>query len=220
MKSRQQLHKLGESLWLGNITRCLLRSTTLKRCVLVVSTLVIAAGFQVKSQSNRSFNGFDLVDKTGNIRKPADFRDFYQILGTYVVLNQKVTTAGESAKGDEMHMTYASPGTAEYYRKNGKFADGTVMVKEVLGTDHAQLTTGNANWASGTQVWFVMIKDEKNRYPNNPLWGDGWGWALFKSDAPDKQVAVDYKKDCIGCHIPAKSTDWVYIQGYPVLAAK
>jgi hypothetical protein len=47
-----------------------------------------------------------------------------------------------------------------------------------------------------------MIKDEKGRYPGNPLWGDGWGWALYKSDAPDKQIATDYKKDCLGCHIP------------------
>ena len=119
-----------------------------------------------------------------------------------------------------MHLTYASPGTAEYYRKTGKYADGTVLVKEVFGTEHARMTTGDAHWASGTKVWFVMIKDEKGRYPGNSLWGDGWGWALFKSDAPDKQVATDHKKDCLGCHIPAKATDWVYIQGYPVLKSK
>jgi hypothetical protein len=172
------------------------------------------------AQSNRSFNGFDLVDKTGNIRKPADFRDLYQILGTFVVLDPKVTMTGGPGKGHEMHMTYASPGTAEYYRKNGKFADGTVLVKEVLGTDHAQMTTGDAHWASKIKQWFVMIKDDKKRYPDNPLWGDGWGWALFKSDAPDKQVSVNYQKDCIGCHIPARATDWIYIQGYPVLAVK
>ena len=28
-----------------------------------------------------------------------------------------------------------------------------------------------------------MIKDAKRRYPRNPLWGDGWEWALFKGDA-------------------------------------
>ena len=123
-------------------------------------------------------------------------------------------------KGTDIHYAYASPGTAEYYRKNGKFPDGAVLVKEVFGTDHSTLTTGDAHWASGTKVWFVIIKDEKRRYPGNPLWGDGWGWALFKSDAPDKQVATDYKKDCLGCHIPAKATDWIYVQGYPVLAAK
>src|SRR4029077_7994133 len=116
--------------------------------------------------------------------------------------------------------TYASLGAAQYYRKNGKFADGTVLVKEVFGTDHGSLTTGEVHWAKATKVWFVMIKDDKGRYPGNPLWGDGWGWALFKADAPDKQVATNYKKDCLGCHVPAKTTDWVYIQGYPVLSSK
>jgi len=178
----------------------------------VLLTLIILAGHeQPKPQTNNGHNGFDLVDETGNIRKPSDVRDRFQSLGTYMVLDPK---------GNQMHATYASPGSAESYRKTGKFPDGTVLVKEVFGTDHAQMTTGDVHWASGTKVWFVMIKDEKGRYSNNPLWGDGWGWALFKSDAPDKQVATDYKKDCLGCHIPARGTDWVYLQGYPVLASK
>src|SRR5215472_10533101 len=90
----------------------------------------------IHSQNNGAANGFDLVDKMGNIRKPADVRDLYQLLGTYTV--ELVPT------GEEMHVTYASPGTAEYYRKNGKFADGTVLVKEVFGTDHGNRTTGDA----------------------------------------------------------------------------
>jgi hypothetical protein len=179
----------------------------------ILLALIILAGYQqVKSQTSSTYNGFDLVDKTGNIRKPTDFRDLYQALGVYTPVDLNNNT--------EMHYTYASPGTAEYYRKNGKFADGTVLVKEVFATDHAQLTTGDAHWATKTKVWFVMIKDEKGRYSGNPLWGDGWGWALFKSDAPDKQVATDFKKDCLGCHIPAQKADWVYVQGYPVLVSK
>ena len=180
--------------------------------VIVLAFVIVFSYDEVKSQGTTSYSGFDLVDKTGNIRKPADYRDHYQALGTFEVVD---------FNGDhQMHYTYASPGTAEYYRKNKKFADGTVLLKEVFATDHAQLTTGDAHWASGIKVWFVMVKDEKGRYPGNPLWGDGWGWALYKSDAPDKQVAVNYKKDCLGCHVPAEATDWVYIQGYPVLAAK
>jgi hypothetical protein len=179
---------------------------------MVALMLVIAAGYQqLKSQSNGSYNGFDLVDTTGNIRKPSGYRDHFQALGTWTVLD---------AKGDQMHMVYASPGAAAHYRTTGKFADGTVLVKEIFGTAHAQMTTGDAHWATGIKVWFVMIKDEQGRYPGKPLWGDGWGWALFKSDAPDKQVAVNYTKDCLGCHIPAKATDWIYVQGYPVLSTK
>jgi hypothetical protein len=183
------------------------------RISIAVLALVIVLSYDgVKSQDTTSYSGFDLVDKMGNIRKPEDYRDLYRALGTFAVT---------ASNGDtEMHYTYASPGAAEYYRKNKKFADGTVLVKEVFATDHAQMTTGDAHWASAIKVWFVLIKDEKGRYPGNPLWGNGWGWALFKSDAPDKQVATNYKKDCLGCHVPAKATDWIYVQGYPVLAAK
>jgi hypothetical protein len=175
----------------------------------IVVLAILALGQPAKPQAKNSFDGFALVDKSGNTRKPTDYRDLYQTLGTYLVLDPK--------GGDQMHLTYASPGAADYYRRNKKFADGTVLVKEVFGTDHAQMTTGDAHWAKDTKVWFVLIKDSKDRYPHNPLWGDGWGWALFKSDAPDKQVATDYKKDCLGCHIPAKADDWIYVKGYPVL---
>jgi hypothetical protein len=180
--------------------------------LLIVSLALLMGQQPINSQTMGSHNGFDLVDKTGNIRKPADVRDLYQSLGVYTPVDLNNNT--------EMHYTYASPGTAEYYRKNGKFADGTVLVKEVFATDHAQMTTGDAHWATNTKVWFVMIKDDKGRFPGNPLWGNGWGWALFKADAPDKQVATNFKKDCLGCHLPAQSTDWVYVQGYPVLKSK
>ena len=63
-----------------------------------------------------------------------------------------------------MHLTYATPGTAEYYRQNRKFPDGAVLVKEINGTDHAQMTTGDAHWATGIKQWFVLIKDEKHAF--------------------------------------------------------
>src|SRR6478609_2818187 len=93
---------------------------------LLVALAVLTSQQPVRSQNMGSANGFDLVDKTGNIRKPADFRDLYQELGVYTPVDLNNNT--------EMHYTYASPGTAEYYRKTGKFADGTVLVKEVFAT--------------------------------------------------------------------------------------
>ena len=196
----------------GGVTEAITIALMAYRILAVFLVVVILVGYQqVKSQNNSSnFNGLDLVDKDGNIRRPADVRDTYQALGTFSVVDLNGDT--------ELHYTYASPGTAEYYRKNGKFAEGTVLVKEVFATDHGQMTTGEAHWASGTKVWFVMIKDEKGQ--GNALWGYGWRWALFKSDAPDKQVATSFKKDCRGCHVPAKATEWVYVQGYPVLKSK
>jgi hypothetical protein len=180
---------------------------------LVILSLVVFGVFRAATAQNKgSFDGFRLVDKTGNITKPPDYRDTYQMLGSWTVLDPK---------GNEMHYTYASPGTADYYRHNKKFADGTVLVKEIHGTAAGQMTTGNVDWATDPpKVWFVMIKDSKGRFPNNPLWGNGWGWALFKVDAPDKQVATDFNKDCLGCHIPAEADDWIYVKGYPPLHSK
>ena len=82
-------------------------------------------------------------------------------------------------------------------------------------------TTGaNVSYATADlKQWFVMIKDNKGRFTDNPLWGDGWGWALFKPTDKTTNVATDYKSDCMGCHIPAKDTDWVYVEAYPTLVA-
>jgi hypothetical protein len=186
-----------------------MRFSTARSTILGIVIFSMLGGQSLVDGQNRTrYDGFHLVDKTGNIGMPSNYRDTFQMMGAYAVVDPK---------GNELHYSYASPGAIDSYRRNGKFADGSVLVKEVYGTEHAQLTTGNANWASNIKVWFVLIKDSKGRYPNSPLWGDGWGWALFKSDAPGKQVATDYKKDCFSCHIPAKADDWIYVKGYPVL---
>ncbi len=94
--------------------------------IVAAMILVLALGSQTaQAQSRDSFEGLRLVDKNGNIQKPEDYRDLFQTLGTYFVLDPK--------GGDQMHLTYASPGAADYYRRNKKFADGTVLVKEVFG---------------------------------------------------------------------------------------
>lgn len=81
-----------------------------------IASLILAVGLStghqpINSQTTGGQNGFDLVDKAGSIRKPADVRDFYQLLGTY--------TVELDPKGEEMHVTYASPGAAQYYEKTG-----------------------------------------------------------------------------------------------------
>ena len=105
------------------------------RIGIAVLAILVPGNQPARPQASNSFNGFALVDQSGNIRNPADFRDLYQTPGTYVVLDPK--------GGDQMHLTYASPGAADYYRRNRKFADGTVLGKEVFGTEHAPTTTGD-----------------------------------------------------------------------------
>ena len=91
-------------------------------------------------------------------------------------------------------------------------------MKDVMTVGSEKLTTGQSTWSKNIKIWFVMVKDSKHRFPNNDLWGDGWGWALFEAKNPNKNVATDYSTDCRLCHVPAKKNDWIYVRGYPVLS--
>jgi hypothetical protein len=150
------------------------------------------------------------VDAHGTISLPENFRTSMVHLGSWFV------PAGDASG---FHDVYTEPETVAYYRKHGKFRDGATLVKELRASASGDYTTGkDVHHATDTiKQWFVMIKDTEGRHPDNPLWGEGWGWGLFKPDNPGQNLAKDYKTDCLGCHVPAKDNDWVYIEAYPIL---
>jgi hypothetical protein len=153
-----------------------------------------------------------IVDKDGNMRMPDNYRARFQFLGAWAI-------AAESGQGSkEMHIVYASPGTADQYRATGQFPNGAVLVKEVYETSTQDMATGTVSRESTLKGWFLMVKDSKHSFPKNKLWGDGWGWSWFDAADPTKTTSTDYVTDCKSCHIPARSTDWIYIQGYPPLS--
>jgi hypothetical protein len=152
-----------------------------------------------------------VVDANGNLRVPADYRAVYQFLGSWAVAADQ----GQGSK--EVHVVYAAPDTIAAYRKDGRFPDGSVLVKEVFEATTAAMTTGTVSHAQNLKGWFVMVKDSKNSHPGNSLWGEGWGWSWFDAANPIKTTSKDFRTDCLGCHIPAKATDWIYVSGYPGL---
>ena len=152
------------------------------------------------------------VDGQGNLRVPENYRHQYEFLGSWAV----AADAGVAGSKD-IHQVYASPGAIAAFRREGRFPDGTVLVKEVYDTATGSMTTGTVSRVQTLKGWFVMVKDGHDTHAGNPLWGNGWGWSWFDADKPTKTTSTDFKKDCLGCHVPAKDTDWIYTQGYPVL---
>jgi hypothetical protein len=152
-----------------------------------------------------------VADASGNLHVPDSYRATYLSLGTWAVAADQ----GRGAK--ELHVVYASPGAIDEYRKDGRFRDGTVLVKEVFTAHTAQMTTGTVSSADTLKGWFVMVKDSKGRFPGNKLWGDGWGWSWFDAANPAKTTSTDYQANCLACHVPARTSDWVYVGGYPPL---
>lgn len=185
-----------------------LAATTLMSLTLILTT-------PLNGYAKDTFSPY--VDARGNIALPSDFDRTWVFLGTWSIAGEDVKqSAAASGHGAAaLHNVYTQPGTVEAFRNTGKFPDGAVLIKELLNTETAQMTTGKVSRANKNEGWFIMVKDTTNRFPDNKLWGDGWGWALF--DAGKKLTTKDYKAECLGCHIPAKHNDWIYVEGYPML---
>jgi hypothetical protein len=149
------------------------------------------------------------VDAQGGISFPKAFRDNMVHLGSWFV-----PEGGASG----FHGVYTEKATLKVFRDTGKFPDGATLIKELRAANEGNYTTGTGvKYETTIKQWFVMIKDSKGRFADNPLWGDGWGWALYKPDNLNLNVATNYKTDCLSCHIPAKVNDWIYTEAYPSL---
>ena len=189
----------------------LFRPAVLSRATIAVLVVVACYSF-ADEQAQEGYSPY--VDANGNISLPKDYETTFVHIGTVAV---------EKESGDpvtELHGTYTRSGDLEAFKRDGKFPDGAVLVKDVRSVTNEKLTTGAASYGSGIKVWFVMIKDAKGRFPGNDIWGDGWGWGLFEGGDRTKQVASDYKSECRACHVPAQRTEWVYTKCYPELAPK
>lgn len=150
------------------------------------------------------------VSSDSEIQLPEDFRKDFAHLGSWYV---------PDGPASGFHDVYTEAATIEAYRRTGAFPDGATLVKELRPAAHGDYTTGSGvgHATDDIKQWFVMIKDTQGRFSNDARWGDGWGWALFTADSAGKNAASDYSTDCIGCHIPAKENDYIYVDAYPSL---
>jgi hypothetical protein len=189
-----------------------MRHTAIVALLTAVVAAGIAVGAQAQTHKSAKSKGTEAVaDSKGNLHVPYAYKTTYQYLGSWAV----AVDQGQGAK--QLHVVYASPGTVTGYLKTGAFPAGTVLVKEVYMAATAPMSTGVVSHEGTLQGWFVMVKGDNARYSGNSLWGDGWGWSWFDAKNPVKTTSTDYKSDCKSCHIPAQSTDWIYVGGYPPL---
>ena len=188
------------------------------RIVCALTALVILPSIGIAQPSTES-TYTTLVDASGKIGIPERFRSEWAFLGTWSVGKpvgeQSGETGGQGAAA--LHNVYTQPGVIEAYRGTGEFPDGTVLVKELLAGATKPMTTGVVSRGTDVEGWFILVKDTRGRFTDNPLWGDGWGWVLYSSEDRTTPVTKGYQAECLGCHIPARETDWIYVEGYPVL---
>ncbi|MHC4877561.1 MAG: cytochrome P460 family protein [Planctomycetota bacterium] len=115
----------------------------------------------------------------------------------------------------EFHNVYIDPASFAAYRRTGRFADGTVILKELVSVGGKQMPSGNGYFQGEFVSLEAMVKDS-TRFSEEP-----GGWAFFRfGEAPD-YAAVGNRmttESCNACHATA-SEDYVFTDTYPVLRA-
>lgn len=176
----------------------------------LLSTVLSAAALLPLHAFGQAGSFSSYVNDQGAISFPEEFRTSMIHLGSWYV-----PEGGASG----FHDVYTERESALAFKETGSFPDGATIVKELRAASTADYTTGeNVSFANeNLKQWFVMVKDTESRFDGNPIWGDGWGWALFTADDQTSNATADYKADCIGCHVPAQETDYIYTEAYPTL---
>lgn len=181
---------------------------------------LIVFGASARAEDSPAPEAMHLGEGEGRIVDPElavpseNYREEWVFLGSFSVLADEPE---EGAK--EMHAVYAEQEAVRAYLETGSFPDGAKIVKDVFETETEYLTTGTASYASELAGRFVMVKDSQNtKADQSPLWGHGWGWAFYEGTETRHTITTDYESDCLGCHQPAQETDYLYTQGYPLLA--
>lgn len=176
--------------------------------ILCLTVALFTGQSQANDLASQTYTTY--VNRTGDISLPGDYRTHWSHLGSWVVNDIK-------APGYGFHDVYTQPEAVKVFLETGQIPDGTILIKKIRMIGSGAMTTGPVLWATENAVWFVMVKDTKNRFKGNSNWGEGWGWALFDAKNPKINSSKGYTQSCLSCHLPAKQTDWVYIHGYPTL---
>ncbi|MCA9176736.1 MAG: cytochrome P460 family protein [Planctomycetales bacterium] len=161
------------------------------------------SGMKVKSGAN--------YNEQGELRRPQDYREWV-FVGAPVTPND--LNDGKAAF-PEFHNVYIDPASYAAYKQTGKFADGTVILKELVSVGSKRMDSGNGYFQGEFVSLEAMVKDSR-RFDDEP-----GGWAFFRfGEAPDYATVGTRMKteSCNACHSGANE-DYVFTHTYPVLRA-
>jgi Cytochrome P460 len=192
---------------------------TLKKSSSILLGLLILTTIAGFSQSDARHG--PVYAKNGDLVLPSGYRK-------WVFVGGPITPNGLNdgkAPFPEFHSVYVELENVRYYQKNGKFPEGTIMVKELSLVQPGGHADGSLDSASGRGYFSgplngldVMVKDSKRFSKTN-----NWGFFTFGHHAEpyDPTAKEQSITECAGCHIAnVAKTDMVWVRYYPLLSAK
>jgi hypothetical protein len=193
-----------------------MKSTWKWACALSTVTMLAVTGSSQSSETRGA-----TFTKAGELMVPKGYRK-WMFIGAPITPNG--LNSGK-APFPEFHSVYVELDNFRYYQKNGKFPEGTVMVKELSLVQPGKHPDGSLDSASGRGYFpaslnglDVMVKDSARFSKTN-----NWGFFTFGHHAqPYNATAKESSTtECASCHIAnVARTDMVWVRYYPLLSVQ
>ena len=193
-----------------------MKSTWKWACVLSAVAMLAVTGSSQSSETRGS-----TFTNAGELILPKGYRK-WMFIGAPITPNG--LNSGK-APFPEFHSVYVELDNFRYYQENGKFPEGTVMVKELSLVQPGKHPDGSLDSASGRGYFpgslnglDVMVKDSARFSKTN-----NWGFFTFGHHAQPYNAAAKESSttECASCHIAnVAKTDMVWVRYYPLLSVQ
>jgi len=169
---------------------------------------MIVTGFSFTAQAADYFKF-----SNGQLERPTNYREWVYV-GTPLTPNDM--NNGKAAF-PEFHNVYIDPKSWKYWKKNGTFREGTILVKELVSVGSKAAVSGKG-YFMGDYIGLEATIKSKKLFPNEP-----GNWSYFSFSTPDhkslnKMAKAFPSQSCNACHAGAADDDFVFTQYYPVLS--
>jgi hypothetical protein len=150
---------------------------------------------------------------SGELNRPQNYRTWIYV-GTPTTPNDM--NSGKAAF-PEFHNVYIDPTSYNYWKENGTWKDGTILVKELVSVGGKAASSGSGYFMGEFIGLEATIKSSK-QFPDEP---GNWAYFSFTNPTGDlKGTAAAFKTNqCNQCHNANAADDFVFTQYYPVLTA-
>jgi len=191
----------------------MLRLITTRFCLPVILIIALVSCNNEVKETYKDISYFT-INESGDLERPQDYRTWIYV-GTPVTPNDM--NNGKAAF-PEFHNVYMDPVSYDYWKENGTWREGTILIKELIGVGSKAAVSGNG-YFMGEFIGLEATIKSKKHFPDEP-----GNWAYFSFTNPTEGTLAETGKafktnQCNACHDASAADDFVFTQYYPVLAA-
>ncbi len=173
---------------------------------ILLSGMLLAQAAPVSASDGQT--NFARYTADNELLRPKNYREWV-FIGAAVTPND---LNDGSPAFPEFHNVYIDPASWAHWQKTGKFRNGTVIVKELVGVGSTAAASGKGYFPGEFNGIAAMVKDDK-RFADRP---ENWAFFSFASyEAKHGNIQAD--EACSTCHKENAAEDMIFTQYYPVL---